>query len=140
MSNPASPNGNPGPLFIDINNSSIVKGVKGEPDAVLYRSPYMKSLKSKKLGAFISIPKEFSIKVLSSCGLSSFIVWLAIFDAYRIRKKKSFKLNSKITQEWKINRKRLGSYLLKLKDHGFIDYKLECGKAPTITKVHGYQN
>ena len=74
MSNPASPNGNPGPLFIDINNSSIVKGVKGEPDAVLYRSPYMKSLKSKKLGAFISIPKEFSIKVLSSCGLSSFIV------------------------------------------------------------------
>ena len=140
MSNPASPNGNPGPLFIDINNSSIVKGGKGEPDAVLYRSPYMKSLKSKKLGAFISIPKEFSIKVLSSCGLSSFIVWLAIFDAYRIRKKKPFKLNSKITQEWKINRKRLGSYLLKLKDQGFIEYELGRGKAPTITKVHGYQN
>ena len=140
MSNPASPNGNPGPLFIDINNSSIVKGGKGEPDAVLYRSPYMKSLKSKKLGAFISIPKEFSIKVLSSFALSSFIVWLAIFDAYRIRKKKPFKLNSKITKLWTINRKRLASYLLKLKDHGFIEYELECGKAPTITKVHGYQN
>jgi hypothetical protein len=100
MSNPASPNGNPGPLFIDINNSGIVKGNNGEPDAVLYRSPYMQSLKSKKQGAFISIPKEFSITVLISCGSSSFIVWLAIFDAYRIRKKQPFKLNSKITSAW----------------------------------------
>jgi|TARA_B110000495_G_C23021745_1_gene606271 hypothetical protein len=140
MSNPASPNGNPGPLFIDINNSGIVKGNNGEPDAVLYRSPYMQSLKSKKQGAFISIPKEFSITVLISCGSSSFIVWLAIFDAYRIRKKQPFKLNSKITSAWSINRKRLGAYLLKLQEHGFIEYELGCGKAPTITKVHGYQN
>ena len=140
MSNPASPNGKPGPLFIDINNSSIVKGSNGDPDAVIYQSPFIQSLKSKKQGAFISLPKDFSIKVLSSCGLSSFVVWLAIFDAYRIRKKKPFKLNSKITKLWKINRKRLGSYLLKLKDHGFLEYELECGKAPTITKVNGYQN
>ena len=140
MGNPASPNGKPGPLFIDINNSSIVKGSNGDPDAVIYQSPFIQSLKSKKQGAFISLPKDFSIKVLSSCGLSSFIVWLAIFDTYRIRKKKPFKLNSKITKLWTINRKRLASYLLKLKEHGFIEYELECGKAPTITKVHGYQN
>ena len=111
------------------------------PVACIWELCRRKSLKSKKQGAFISIPKEFSIKVLNSCGHSSFIVWLAVFDAYRIRKKEPFKLSSKITKVWTINRNRLGSYLLKLKDHhGFIEYELECGKAPTITKVNGYQN
>jgi hypothetical protein len=140
MSNQVSPNGIPGPLFIDINNSSIVKGSNGEPDAVIYQSPFIQSLKSKKQGAFISIPKEFSIRVLNSCGLPSFIIWLAVYDAYRIRKKEPFKLNSKITSTWIINRKRLSSCLLKLKNKGFIEYEIGCGKAPLITKVYGYQN
>ena len=43
MSNQVSPNGIPGPLFIDINNSSIVKGSNGEPDAVIYQSPFIQS-------------------------------------------------------------------------------------------------
>ena len=133
-------NNRPGPLFININNNSIVKGENGEPDGKIWQSPYSKKSNAQKKSAFIAIPKKFGQKVLTEVGLASFVVWLSAFDAFRIRKMKPFRLNSKITDEWGINRCRLTIYLTQLKSKGYLDFQTGKGKAPLILSVNGYQN
>jgi hypothetical protein len=116
-----------------MNSNNIIKSKYGEPDGLLLVDYNETKNKSRP---YVSIDKEFAVKIIKKTGGSDFIVWLACMDSFRIRKRKPFRLNLKIRDTWGISGTRLSGRLTRLQSLGWLEFKEERGKAPLILKVN----
>ena len=116
-----------------MDSNNIIKSKYGEPDGLLLVD-YNET--KKKFRPYVSIDKEFAVKIIKKTGDSDFIVWLACMDSFRIRKRKPFRLSLKIRDLWGISSTRLSGRLTRLQSLGWLEFKEERGKAPLILKVN----
>jgi hypothetical protein len=116
-----------------MNSNNIIKSKYGEPDGLLLVDYNETKNKSRP---YVSIDKEFAVKIINTTGGSDFIVWLACMDSFRIRKRKPFRLSLKIRDLWGISSTRLSGRLTRLQSLGWLEFKEDRGKAPLILKVN----
>jgi hypothetical protein len=115
----------------------ILKGRHGEPDAQPIETAHFQKMRRGTKGAFVATSKKLGQKVATQEGATAYLIWTALVDAFRIRRRKPFLLNSNITNQWGISRGTLVGHLNRLEKMGVVRCRHQIGKAPEVLHVEG---
>jgi len=110
--------------------SSVLKSNCGEPDAIL-----VEEVPGRYVRPYVKFDLELGSSIIEEFGKEHFLVWLACWNAYKVRGKRAFKLNKSIRKKWSIPDKSLTIKLQRLRKSGVIKYLLSKGKSPEIIWV-----